>query len=369
MERNRVGIVTFHRAHNIGAMLQAFALQNKLQEKYDSEIVDYRSEFEEKKYYSEKTLKEGIRTIYRCLFRKELVLFRKKKKQNFSNFQSLMNISKNKYNSENIYKANKEYDYFVAGSDQVWNPQLTKGDYNYFLSFADIDKRYSYAASFGGSQILDWPERNSLVSILSTYKSLLIRESRGLELLKSLGVKAEVDPCLVCDPVFLLSKEEWVSKLNLKSTSDKYILLFLVSPVRYALDFAKGLSQKTGFEVRYISSYGSYNSAPEWCKDYMTSGPIEFLELLMNAEFVVVSSFHGMALSIIFNKEFYYELNQNIDNANDRLIALADRFGLNCREITSEKINGINKIDYKEINCAIDKYKKESEKILFSSLQ
>ena len=94
-------------------------------------------------------------------------------------------------------------------------------------------------------------------------------------------------------------------------------------------------------------------------KSVRDASPIEFLNLLYNAKYTVVGSFHGLCLSIIFEKDFYYVLN-NKYNRNSRLIDLVNIVGLQNREDFSNK----NRINYKEVHKKIEKEIDKSKQIL-----
>ena len=76
----KVGIVTFHRAKNYGAMLQAYALQETLENRYDTLIVDYRCQEIEAKYYAKKTLKRKGKDFLKIFFQTNYILGVNKKK-------------------------------------------------------------------------------------------------------------------------------------------------------------------------------------------------------------------------------------------------------------------------------------------------
>lgn len=365
----KIGIITFHRAHNFGAMLQAFALQTKLSEQYQVEIIDYRSTYEERKYLGNRSIKEAIKNCLRWLIKPKMMHCKYTKKRHFGDFiNNYLVVSSESYDESSIEEASDRYDLIISGSDQVWNPVITHGDLNYFLKFAPEKKRYSYAASFGGNQVLESPLREDISQLLCTFQSLLLREKNGLDILMKLQIETRLNPAVVCDPVFLLTRDEWISNLQLKKSEDRYILLFIVSETKYAVSCAKKLSEKTGLPVRYINSYSSYKDVPKWCESYMNVGPKQFLELLMNAEYVIASSFHGMALSIVFNKQFFYELNHSSDNTNDRLISLAERFELGDREIKSDSDIVKKEIDYDAVNSKMKSYREYSERALANTL-
>lgn len=369
----RIGILTFHRAHNAGAMLQAFALQHFLASKgdFDVELVDYRNEKIESQYYPALSAKYLIKSILKYLiYPKDAVLSNKKKIRYNAFLKDYLVVSKKKYNSETIAAANEDYDFFIVGSDQVWNLQLTNHDLNYFLKFSKPEKRFCYAASFGASKELELAdEKKEIRELLRSMNSLLIREQSGTEILRnidfSLGDKARV----VCDPIFFLSKEEWITNLSLqKHDSNPYILLFIVAPQTHSIIVAEQLAQKYGCRIKYVNSYGKQDECPNHFENHMDVGPKELLELILNAKIVVTTSFHGMAFSINFNKDFYYELDRGKRARNDRLKQLSEIFSLESREITDNQIPSIVPLDYQTINEKLDIYVSESKKCLMDSI-
>ena len=106
-----------------------------------------------------------------------------------------------------ITNADKKYDKFIVGSDQVWNTQLTGNDFTYYLDFIkDSHKKNSYAASFGYSKL---PEevKEKAIDLLKDFNTLNIREKQGKEIIINEIKNKEVN--VVMDPTFLLDKEEW----------------------------------------------------------------------------------------------------------------------------------------------------------------
>lgn len=367
----KIGIITFHRAMNFGAMLQAFALQTVLEEKADAVIIDYRSKSIEDFYY-QKGMHYNCLMIIRFFFLRPLYKFITEKKYNFSCFEKkYLKTTRKKYNRKSIKNLNKYFDIFVSGSDQVWNPGCIKDDLNYLLEFADHDKRYSYAASFGnGNFIFTDQKREKYRELIGNIHYPLLRETRGVEILKSLNTINCEKSKVVCDPVFLLDKKQWISLLDLKEEkADAYILLFIVTPPKNAEQFAFNLKEETGYEVRYINTYGEFDSCPSWCMNYMTVGPRRFLELLMNATYIVTTSFHGMALSMVFGKRFFYELDYRDENNNDRIECLARQFNVEDRKIKTSKIPSLLKLEENtNLEQEIRKYAEQSKQILFETL-
>lgn len=146
--KKRIGILTFHRAINYGAALQAYALSCVLQEKYDVDIIDYECE----KITKNNNLESSkLKKFVKYIMYPRMMIDKKRRTDKFNDFISNWLPLSVAYNKSNIKFANERYDAFVVGSDQVWNLRVTGDDMNYFLEFAANKKKYSYAASFGGN--------------------------------------------------------------------------------------------------------------------------------------------------------------------------------------------------------------------------
>lgn len=365
----QVGIITFHRTNNYGAALQSYALQRMLNKEYNAEILDYRSPYLESLYLGNNM---GIKNKIRALARKfiypvEIIQLDKRKKRFTYFYQQFHKLSSKKYDISNIDSANASYDFFIAGSDQVWNPHLSRGDWNYFLEFAPACKRYSYAASISNKNTDD--ENKRIRNDLNQFQSVLVREKTSVDFLKSIGLENSV--FAVCDPVFLLSTNEWKNILSVSEAvkTKKYVLLYTVANVSHSESVARKIAKEKGLTIISISSNQSVKTV-KGLKNVLDAGPIEFLDYIRNADCVVTSSFHAMAFSIMFNVPFYFELCKDGSNNNERLENIAKVFKLKNREIINEElITDIGNIDWKSVNQALSNYRKESINILFNSLK
>lgn len=363
----RIGIITFHRANSYGAQLQAYALQRKLNEDYSAEIIDYRNKYFEIIYHNGEKQKLRRRIKNQVFIWLNINDAKKYAYRNalFDKFSNKYCKKSCQYNSENVHCANKNYDCIVSGSDQVWNIEISKNDWNYYLEFVSPEKRYSYAASFGKTPANKDSDR--IRDNLQMYRSILVREHEGIEIVKQLDNSLCANE--VCDPVFLLSKEEWINNLdiNIKKKKKGYILLFFVAPQTHAIDVAKKIAQIKDLDIYQINPFG--------CKEFsngvrkiISAGPKEFLEYIANADLVITTSFHAMALSIIFNVPFFYELNKAANNVNSRLVNLAEIFSSQEREILGDFIPDTGDIKWDSINERISKYSKESYDLLRGQL-
>lgn len=348
----KMGIITFHRANNYGAALQAYALQNTMENLGAKvEIIDYKNDLIFERYRI-KNIKE-IRNIKE--FIKYIITIKDKKilKLKFENFYNNNYKLSKKYDASNINLANEHYDGFITGSDQVWNVNLHGNDQNYFLDFVSKSKkRYSYAGSFGTDKIKGYLDKNCIDNLMK-FDLLSVREENGQGIIDELiNMNSEV----VLDPTLLLKRCEWEKLISNKKINYDYILIYKIADTPNLIKFSKMLAKKNRCKIVYIdNTYKKYFGM----KNVKTSSPTEFLMLFRDAKFVVTSSFHGLAFSINFEKNFYYELDNRKENNNSRLENLAKKIGVENREIKHYKEN-FEKIDYTIIRNKLEKERNRS---------
>lgn len=365
----RIAILTFQRANNHGAKLQAYALQEQLSRRYESYILDYRSNVIESGYEEPVIgLSSKAKFYIRWVIYHRYMKYQKRQRENFQRFTEHYLKLTDSYYKENIHEVDPQFDAFIAGSDQIWNGNITGGDSTYFLDFTQPKKRYSYAASFGSDKLSECYEKN-IKSYLEGFNTILLREKSGFEILSRYSIDCSKSK-MVCDPVYLLSREEWLTKLNLNQEKQEYIFVFLVAKDTFAIPFARNLRDKYGCTVKFFSSYGGRKGCPKDFDDVSYAGPIEFLSLILNAKYVVTTSFHAMSFSIIMNVPFFYELNHSINNKNARLENIAEIFELQKREILDDRIDiDDDTIEWNRVNEKIREYREQSIGDLLDSLE
>lgn len=363
----KIGIVTFHRAKNFGAMLQAYALQESLKKDYFVNIIDYRSkEMDAFYYYPKYSLKYFIKISAKMVLRTKDTYLELKRDHNFSKFSKKYFKLSKEYDAESISNANYNYDCFVSGSDQVWNPHVNFKDKVFYLSFADKNKRNSYAASLGTNNFSS-EELAELKNDIKDFKNFLIREQDGIDIVNKLLPNKKTN--LVLDPVFLLSKDEWIKKLNLKQENKKdYILVYYIAKPTNSTEFAYNLAKETGLELVYLNP--NHKDFPKNMKIVNSIGPREFVEYIMNAKYIVTTSFHGLSLGLIFNKKVFFEKNMNKINNNSRLENLINLLNVGNLEIKDSKVLDFNKeeVDWNKVNKIIQDESMHSLKLLKESL-
>lgn len=351
----KVGVLTFHRAINNGAVLQAYALLQALELiGVECEDIDYSAKKIDESY--------NIIPLFKRVTLKSIILyfiqdiFEVRTQKKFAEFRrNYLNISKENYDNNLVHAAGK-YDVLIAGGDQVWNRELTGNDDAYFLSFDIAAQKYSYSASIGKDE-LEQCEVEQLKRYLCDFKGITVREQSAAELLsKECGLVCSVVP----DPVFLLKKDEWISKLNLHTSNNKFILFFMLHNNPKMISFANNLSKSTGLPVvRITNDFVKIRGI----RASRGNGPIDFVNKIYNAQYIITDSFHALAMSLIFNKEVFIGLKTgNLSRLNIRIENIVDTFLLSERIISDRTEN--KDMDYCYINKKLDELHQAGNDIL-----
>ena len=285
----RAGIVTFHRADNFGAVLQAYALQKTLSDLgIDSEFLEFDG-LERKAEPSDAPLRKGPPAFVTRLREAETA-----RAALFDAFRRRYLRCSAPLDGERAGELNDGYDVFLAGSDQIWNLGLPESDARYFLPFAAPEKRVSYAASFGTDEIPD-RLKDWYAQRLAGFRAISVREERGQELVRELTGR----DCAVClDPVLLPDRGDWQA-LAAPRGGKPYLFLYLVGYDGELAARAKGEAERRGLALRtatagFIPQYG--------LEAWSGVGVEQWLSLIAGSEAVFTNSFHCAAFSMLFGR-------------------------------------------------------------------
>lgn len=303
----KVGILTFHRADNYGALLQTYALQTKLIDmKQDVQIIDYRCNAIEDRY-DYKLIPE-----YRNNLKSWLYVFvkgiystpkKKVKARRCSEFRkNWLYLTKSFYGQADRRLVQEEYDLIITGSDQIWNPDITLGKDDWYCFKKETDNKCrlaSYGASIGNIKtfrgIFD-EYKDDLEQY--TYLSVREKETRGyLESQLNKPVFSVLDPTLIV-PVDTWKQLMDKSEICIKG---KYVLYYDVEQNPVSKIIAQTIAKKENLKLIHFSDSIDMIGKGHYAQD---AGPIEFLWLIRNAQVVVTSSFHATVFSILFKKQF-----------------------------------------------------------------
>ena len=361
----KVGIITFHQAINYGAVLQAYALKEVCDELgYEAHIVNYAdSDVVEKpepihQFIASTNKKAAIFKLIRSLMsypgdRKRWKLFYQFRKK-FLN-ESILCTSK-----EDITRLG--YDVYIAGSDQIWNYKITGGRFDpVFFAEMDTDaQQIIYAAS---SHDTPFPLDMEL-----KFKSMLekmppaigIREKKLADYVcKLTGVQYPV----VLDPT-LLAGRKILKKIPETAIPKKpYILIYQIDSNPASDISVKTLERRFKCDVytMTVPRLGSIHGRKG------VAGPEKFLSLLKGAKFLVTNSFHGIAISLLFEKQFYVYENGGVMTRIDGLLS---QMGLLGRKVKmSTDIDQTDIIDYSRINAQLEELRNDSMQFLTKAIE
>lgn len=340
----KVGILTFSRVINYGAALQAIALQHTLREQgSEASLIDYRCEAIDStsKLFD---FKEILNVPYVIAHVANLPFAYKRKKA----FQGFWN----RY-CQFTNEAPERYDIIVTGSDQVWNYNLTGHDMFYYLDFEKKNtKKVAYAASFGLSSI---PEEkyDTLRPLLEDFDYLSVREKTAAKIVNDICGRDIA--CTVLDPTLLLHKTQWEEMSDPAIQISRYIFVYTVFNSDSLWAFAEQLSRETGLPIKTVSYSRFHQHKAEYI---FTAGPAQWLGYMLRADYVVTNSFHGMAFSVNFQKNFFYELPPSSSGVSSRLADMAERYGLQEREIGEVTLDSA--IDWQKVDQKLEKDRRSS---------
>ncbi len=346
----RVNIITKHSAYNFGAMLQAYALREKVSDLgAECSIIDLRQK-KPNTLSSWLNSAGAIRNFSFLLHKNEILEGHKRFETFIDNY-----VKTERYDSSwDLRKDIPDADVYIAGSDQVWNP-LSIND-AFFLRFVPKEKiKASYAASMGISYI---PEgtKSILNEYISDFDYISVREKTAKEMLSEITDK---DVEVNVDPVFLLDENRWKELGKNPNLKKPYILCYVLYRPAWLNDWLRKLHKETGKQIVVVTSDSYRNIYHN--KMIRNAGPLEFLGLLQNADFVVSTSFHGVALSIANKKPFYAAVN---NNAPSRISDLLSLMKLEDRIITEKSDTVLKDLNYDETDKILESQREKSTQYL-----
>lgn len=377
----KVAILTkFYKNYNYGGMLQGYALHRVVEHMgFDCDIISYdvwknpnpvyKNVLQQCQQYGIKAAIQKVieRIIAKQNYRiKDLVNDRKAL---FDAFMIGTQANTKEYEDSNLKELNALYDFFISGSDQVWNPNAVRN--LYLQGFVnDNTKKIAYAASIGRDKFSEH-EAGILIPFISQFNHLGIREKTGVNLLHNY-IDNEIETVL--DPTMLLSPKEWDEVASGRLINEPYALFYFFSDSYEIRCKAEEFCRRKGLKIvliPYAKQEFNYGDSKVECLRLEIIGPKEFLSAIKYADYVFTDSFHGSVFSIIYNKEFaVFERNKKGHvSMNSRLYDLLDTYGLSDRLISNyEALDSLTSINYETVNDILIKKKIDSFDFLKNAL-
>lgn len=351
----KIGILTFHRAYNYGAVLQCYALKEVINHfGSDAQVIDYRQPDIERAYRYHSSFRweqfkhygvfKGLPYCIWCLYRDLKQIFIKyKKKSVFETFvKEHLNLSKPIINI-----IPQDYDVYVIGSDMLWSDECMHGNFDsiYLGKFPHKGKIVGYAISGTPASFKKLGNQTGY-KFLNKFEAISIREKKLAEIVKQYTDK-EVFQCI--DPTLLTTKELWTSLINDKWKRKKYIVIYFLRKIDAGLKhrlikFAK----ENHYEIVTIDVSPYAN--PITVED--------FVSIISSSNYVVTDSFHGMIFSLIFERPFHaVKFN---DPHDARYVDVLQRIGLEDNAVNLDYTPFIPQINYLQVKTKIDDFRSES---------
>lgn len=364
----KIGIITFHNAHNYGAALQVYALQKKLENKYNVKIIDYRNETLEEIYQPIRIRKNNIITIMKSII--STILYYPKNLKRHKTFEKFISENMNltlKYATEKeLQDIPPTMNVYITGSDQVWNYDISGKKINaYTLNFGNKNvRKISYAASIGGDS-LDSFHKEEYITNIKKLDFISVREKKAKEYLEQY-IKKPIE--ITLDPTLLITKQEWEKDFKLETREkEKYIFAYILTEDPEYYKILNELSNETGLKIIHFNKRNKH--IKNILRNAYSEGPIEFLRLIKNAEYVVATSFHATVFSLIFNKKFWIIPPKK---RSTRITDLLEMVDLSNRAVRTwedfKKVDYNEKINYNQVNQILEKKREESIKWLEDSI-
>lgn len=351
----KIGIITFHRAINYGAVLQCYALQHAImKDGHEVEIIDYRPESIEfyRNFFSwERHKRSGFNLIKSVLLSIYTWPTKVKANKNFDLFlDKYLNISKKQVSENNIESLN--YDIIIIGSDQVLNTHITWGfDNVYWGNFNRGNaKLYTYAAST--KNVLDYNKEdyNRINKLLLNFNGISVREHTFELFLKD---KCSINSTTVLDPTLLLHSTDY-DHLCKKPPIENYVFLYSLNVKSNAYSFAKQKAKELGCKL--VSFSASKNRYDNTVITINGGTVFDFISYIKYSKLSIVCSFHGIVFSIINRIDFYC-----MESAGSaRELNILQQLGLSSRLITSNHKCEYTSIDYSVIDEKLEILRRQS---------
>ncbi|MDO7786868.1 polysaccharide pyruvyl transferase family protein [Desulforamulus aquiferis] len=379
----KIGIMTlYHKNYNFGGQLQAYALQKELERlDFESEVIDcelasMNGIWDRFRYLglvqSAKIFKKKIGLKLRRLnpkFRSQMVA-REIKFREFAN-----SIPHSPFCTvDTVRSCTERYDYFITGSDQVWNPGLWRDAL--FLNFVPPGKkRISYAASIGVPRLSD-DEKAYMGTNLNHFHAVSVREIGTKKLIEGFW-KGKIS--ITLDPTLLFDKKFWDGIAIQPMIKEPYVFVYMIGSNEHTKKNVYDFCCRSG--IRMVSvphTQGYYKPEDEQYSDILAYdiGPCEWIGLIRNATYVFTDSFHGTAFSVNYNKNFWCfepKVDKDVPTGSLRIESLLLQLGLQDRilqfkgNLTDNQLS--QPINYNKSELLLDALRQDSRTFLVNAIK
>lgn len=354
----KIAIVTLNGYFNYGNRLQNYALQETLSSLgFSVQTIRF------DRYKKQNKYKSYLREVKKWITGQATYSIKKQRQDVFINFSRkyIAETERVFYMDDDLTQLNSKFDYFVVGSDQVWNPSMNKISSFFFLDFVEKNKRIAYAPSFGISE-LSREINSEYQKWIKGIPHLSVREDDGAKIIKKLtGIEVSV----LVDPTVLLTKEKWfdIAKPANNKPSEEYLLTYFLGGIPN--EYKEQINEIAKIKRLKIINLGDINE-----KNTYRTGPSEFIDYIKDCSIFCTDSFHGAVFSILLEKPFIVYERKGAVSMYSRIDTLLNKFKLNERKFDKIKINEkVFEIDFSHSLPILEKEREHSLEFLKNALK
>lgn len=355
----KIGIITeYYNSKNYGGVLQAYALCKVIENMgYQCEQIPYMklssvNDIQTSSSIATK-LKKAINPVTLSQYLKDKIeskimegIFDERTKA-FAHFRDVfIPHNKNVYADDTIKECLDDYDCFITGSDQVWNPAFYSSAY--LLDFVPKDRvKMSYAASLSVFSLID-EQRARFRESLANYNAVSVREKDAVSLLQDLS---PVPVEWVLDPTLLLEREQWEGVSSDRTVDEKYIFAYFLGEDLVHRQLTEEFARE--HNLRIISMpyiWGKYRKCDRKFGDLRLFDvtPQDFLAFVKNADYIFTDSFHAVVFSILFQKQFFAFQRTDFEGMGSRLYSLTQLFDVQSHYCDTKEKQNLKYMDNQE---------------------
>lgn len=364
----KIGILThFHKSTNYGGVLQAYALCKYLNDHgHVAQQILYHQRVT-KVSEASITPKEFVQKVFarieRRVYKRKNNEIKLRREAAFAEFRDRVPHTSREYTKDTIGQVAQEFDAFITGSDQVWNPIWH--DSSYLLDFVGQDTpKLSYAASIGVSH-LDLSQQAMFQKCLDGFRDISVRETAAAALLSPM-LGQEVKVCL--DPTLLLSADDWDTVASERKTDGKYVFMYFLGDDITAMKAAERFAKEKGLKLVLIPDLlGTYrkNDRKIEGEKIADATPCDFISLIKHAEYIFTDSFHACVFSLLYQKNFFafqrkgaVKMNSRIQNLTE-IFECPERF---CAEEKEKSLRHLLLLEPMDYGKGCDRFVKEKQR-------
>lgn len=377
MDKKKIGLVLAFKGTNYGMHLQGYATQQLLDSwGYETEIIDYSA----KGLLNGIPIQRGLLTflgkmLYERLFHKKKIVEwsdkhlennrKRKKVSDYFRVHRLHSIVQIEGTSA-LKKYASECGAILIGSDQMWIPGVSFGNFLSLRFVPDNIKKISYATSLGVSEYPRYCYASAR-AMWQRFNHLSTREEEGMKVITDICPNLSVK--VVADPTYLLTKEEWLEKIPYREIKkDKYLLCYFLGNKDSSKLCARRYADKHGLKLISIVSNESMSEIDfSYCDEAIVGASVEdFVNLIRGAGCIFTDSFHGLAFSVINEKQFYVFYRKRDDvkqSRNSRIDNILRTWGVSNRLVCDEGVLWNEKddyINYDKVNIKLQAFREAS---------